>query len=101
MSVDHYDCCCCNRTGVYEEFIFYCEHCGIKICDDCIIYENGNTNTGYLNENGYVIKKCCPACSGNLVLDRHRVSFLIKYLKEKYQEIITKDIIDKIILTER
>lgn len=84
MSVDHYDCACCNENGVYEEYIACCEECGQMICSHCIVNELEIDDRPYIynyhNEDGSLKKEHCPFCSGDKVSDNQRLNFLLSYL---------------------
>ena len=100
MSVDHYDCSCCSRTGVYEEYIGWCNKCSAKICDECLInvdYENGDK---VYNDDGYIREECCPFCSGDKISDSHRVYELFKILRCS-GIMITPEEVDKSIIEGR
>lgn len=89
MSVDHYDCDCCDKTGVYEEFIAYTSCCGVKICSDCLIDIKLSDNYIYpaCNEDNEVKKEYCPFCSGLKINDKMRIDFLLKLAKLTIKEL--------------
>lgn len=42
MSVDYYSCDCCEES-VYEEFVRHCEKCGHRICTNCVVNDDINS----------------------------------------------------------
>lgn len=109
MSVDHYDCSCCNRTGVYEEYISCCEECGQIICSECIVNELETDDRPYIyayhNEDSCIKKEHCPFCSGDKVSDGQRLEFLMNILNTRFIEVgvdkLTIEDIDKRIIDKR
>ena len=78
MSVDFYDCSCCGRTGVYEDFIYWCAKCGKALCEDCVPVDDAS---------GEVLAEDCPFCSGKKVNDKMRVEFLVDKFNLKLEDI--------------
>lgn len=98
MSVEHYDCAVCGKTGIYAEYIASCNNCWEKICNSCTLIKSKDFPfIGYdiSDEDHYLESKYCPFCSGEKISDEQRIDELLKMIN------ISKDELDKIIIKKR
>ncbi len=106
MSVDLYECDCCEESR-YDEYTGTCNKCGHRLCTDCLINNDIESNFAYdyevkcdgtkeqAEEYGFKVgdyeigdiiddsgidSKYCPFCSGGEVHDED----LLNYLLERY-----------------
>lgn len=99
MSVECYDCSCCGKNGIYEEYISYCDNCGELVCSDCVINAPDDVNFPFIGQlvssQGGLDPKYCPFCSGKAVSYKQ----IIEHLLNKYN--LSEEEVVQEILNER
>lgn len=114
MSVDFYECDCCEESR-YEEYVGSCNKCGHSLCTACLVNNDVDSNYAYnygvkcngteeqAKEYGFEVddyevgeiiedtgidSKYCPFCSGDEVHNDDLLEFAIKKLNITKNQLI-------------